>query len=94
MATNKSTRPSIADIKEDILGAGMHFLSGAGGDLKQMVQQAVKSVIGDAYVSKKDYDALAKRVAALEGQSGTKPSKSAAKKPASKTAAKAKSARK
>ena len=91
MAPEKTSRSSIAGIKEDILGAGMHFLSGAGGDLKLMVQQAVKNVIGDAYVSKKDYDALARRVAALEGKTVKKPVKTAVKAPLSKTKSKAKS---
>jgi hypothetical protein len=94
MTTYKTTRPSMAGLKEDILGAGMHLLSGAGGDLKLMVQQAVKSVIGDAYVSRKDYDALLKRVAALEAHSGKKPAKTAAKPLTKKPKSPAKSTRK
>lgn len=88
--TTQKNRPSISAIKEDIVGAGLHFLSGAGADLKQMIQQAVKTAVGTAYVSRKEYDALAKRVAALEGKKPAKTTKTAAKKPASKSRAKAK----
>jgi hypothetical protein len=84
MTTQKTSTGKFAGIKEDILGAGMHLLSGAGGDIKQLIQQAVKSVIGEAYVSRQEYESLARRVAALEGKTGKKPAKTAAKKPASK----------
>jgi hypothetical protein len=77
MTTQKTSKGSFAGIKEDILGAGMHLLSGAGGDLKMLVQQAVERIIGDAYVSRKEYESLAARVAKLE----QKPSKPASKKP-------------
>ncbi len=84
MTINKQkSRPKILDVGEDILGAGMHILSGAGGDLKMLVQQTVQRIVGDAYVSKAEYEKLLARVAALEGKN-KKPSKSAPKKSASK----------
>lgn len=55
---------------EDILGAGFHILSGAGGDLKLLVQQAVTRVVGDAYVSRSEYESLAARLAKLESKTG------------------------
>jgi len=67
---------------EDVLGAGFHILSGAGGDLKLLVQQAVARLMGDAYVSRQEHEALAARLEALETRLGKKPSKSTKSKPA------------
>ncbi len=94
MTINKE---KIRSVGEDILGAGMHILSGAGGDLKTLVQQAVQRIVGDTYVSRVEYDELMKRVSMLESgksvkagkasESGTskaapKANKGASKKPA------------
>ena len=78
-STFETTRPSLSGIKEDLLGAGFHLLSGAGGDLKQLVQQAANRLMGDTYVCREEYDALAARVAALETQNAKKPTKTGAK---------------
>jgi len=80
MTINKQ---KIRGIGEDILGAGFHILSGAGGDMKMLIQQAVQRVMGDAYVSRAEYEALLARVNTLESgkaKTGTKTSKSAASK--------------
>ncbi len=81
----ETTRPSLSDIKADVLGAGFHLLSGAGGDLKQLVQQAANRLMGDAYVCREENDALATRVKALEMQIAKKPAKTGAKTPVRKT---------
>jgi len=88
MTINKQ---KIRGIGEDILGAGFHILSGAGGDVKQLIGQAVARMIGDAYVSRAEYEELLARVAVLEGkgkkatkpvaQAKKTPAKSASKKP-------------
>jgi len=78
-------------MKDDILGAGFHLLSGAGGDLKLLIQQAVQRLVGDNYVSREEYHRLAARVDRLEGKNPAKTAKSSTpvkKKPASKKATK------
>lgn len=84
----------MAGIKEDILGAGLHLLSGAGGDLKLLVGQAVKTIVGDAYVSRAEYESLGRRLAELEKQLGKKPIKSSVRTTKKPTKSKAKRARK
>ncbi|HCM83850.1 MAG TPA: hypothetical protein PKW15_03170 [Alphaproteobacteria bacterium] len=92
---NQSQKPN--SIKEDILGAGFHILSGAGGDVKLLVQQAVQRLVGEGFVSRAEYDQLSQRVRQLEA---AKPSKTqavragrATAKPGRKTGAAAKLAR-
>jgi len=90
------TTEKIRGIGEDILGAGLHILSGAGGDVKQLIGQAVARMIGDAYVSRVEYEDLLARVAALEdkGKKATKPSAAQAKKTPAKTVSKKPAVRK
>lgn len=82
--SHSSTRPSFSGMREDIFSAGVHLLSGAGGDIKALVQQAVQRMVGDAYVDRQSYESLLVRVEKLEAlhRKPTSPLKKQAKKPA------------
>ena len=82
----RSTSQKFGGFREDILGAGLHILSGAGGDLRLALQQMMGRMMADQYVTREEYEGLLTRLEALEGK---KPIK-AATKPAARKAAKAK----
>ena len=75
----RTAKEKFGGFGEDILGAGFHILSGASGDVKLLVQQAVARVVGDAYVSRAEYDDMLLRLAALE-KAAKKPAKPIASK--------------
>jgi len=91
---SEKIRQKLGGFSEDILGAGFHILSGAGGDVKLLVQQAVQRIVGDAYVSRAEYDGVLVRLAALEGKKASKVSKTSTKTAASKKHAKTPAQRK
>lgn len=80
-------------MKQDVLGAGMHLLSGASKDLQLLVQQAVNRVMANAYVRREEYESLLARVQKLERDGAPAARPAATKKPAKPTKSKAKPAK-
>lgn len=61
-----STKEKFQGLREDVLGAGLHLLSGAGSDVKVLLQQAVQRLLGEGFVRREEFDSLLARLEKLE----------------------------